>query len=580
MIFGEERPCVVLRRHYTEIYELQGEELQEEVAAKSHYVNLWRDLRMDLVPFKVTDHKLTKAVAKLKRNKSSPDGLTAEMYAGLPPEVFASLATFFTALMASLIIPEEWTVASASLAPKVLAAACLSKFRAISCLTTARKLLGYLWMQTLPDLHFRSFQTGFIPGGHAAFGVFALNRAAELSREWAQEVYVAQLDLKKAFDRVKHTAVIRALKLQGASLQCVALICALLGQSEISVSLGPFSSPSIPMHRGLPQGAPESPLLFVLVTDMVLRILMGRWEARGSGWRLDSLWLCAICYADDIILISSSKADLERMVSETIAGFQDVGLDVGADKTHWTSWPAALGSTLRAGRCDVSWSPHLTFVGGVVNLAGNCGPAIDLRIAQATKVFHRWKKLLLCRWIPRSRRIALLLKTVFVSLLWLAATWTPTKKQRQFLDSWGARTAARVARVRRNVLDDVGQHWRRLHREGHRLLRAAGGGIQSMRLVLLHRFAGHVARLRPGEIPLALRTRCLSWWRYHQRRYNGRRDGMHPRRFKVARWESQMVDVYGEVENEDITVDAGWILEAQDRGAWKAREGAFAARVF
>ena len=56
----------------------------------------------------------------------------------------------------------------------------------------------------LPALRFESFQTGFVPGSHAAAGVFALTRAAEISKEWGQTIYVAQIDLCKAFDRVTH----------------------------------------------------------------------------------------------------------------------------------------------------------------------------------------------------------------------------------------------------------------------------------------------------------------------------------------------------------------------------------------
>ena len=85
--------------------------------------------------------------------------------------------------MATMVIPAVWTAIPASLIPKVIGATELSKFRSIACLTAARKILGYLWMQTLPVLHFETFQTGFVPGGHALSGVFTIGKAAELGRE-------------------------------------------------------------------------------------------------------------------------------------------------------------------------------------------------------------------------------------------------------------------------------------------------------------------------------------------------------------------------------------------------------------
>ena len=70
------------------------------------------------------------------------------------------------------------------LIPEVIGAASLSRLRAIACLRTAGKILGYIWMRMLPVLVFCSFQTGFVKGCQAADGVCVVNRAAEVSREW------------------------------------------------------------------------------------------------------------------------------------------------------------------------------------------------------------------------------------------------------------------------------------------------------------------------------------------------------------------------------------------------------------
>ena len=55
---------------------------------------------------------------------------------------------------------------------------------------------------------------------------------------------------------------------------------------------------------------------------------------------MHDFWLSAVCYADDVLLISSSKADLEKMAAEVIAAFLLVGLEVGAEKSHWSCYPS------------------------------------------------------------------------------------------------------------------------------------------------------------------------------------------------------------------------------------------------
>ena len=386
---------------------------------------------------------------------------------------------------------------------------------------------------------------------------------------------VLQLDLSKAFDRVKHSAVISALKLQGCSLQCLAVLCAMLNQSKVAVSLGHVTASSVDMMRGLPQGAPESPLIFVLVTEFVLRPLLRKWRARGSGWSLDLLWLAAVCYADDILLISSSRSDLEVMAKELIAAFGDAGLDVSAAKCHWTSYPPAPTKSLIVESASLSWEAQMTFVGTILEISGNDGAALENRLAKAVKVFHTWAPFLQCRHVSVRRRLLLLVATVFSSALWLAETWLLTKQQREHLESWGARLAARVCVMGRRVSEEIGQFWRRLHRRGHRLLRAVGGGLDGRRAARMHSFAGHVARSTQELLSTTLHTRCLSWWRFQQARYQSRHDGIHPKRFKTWRWESQLTEYYGEVESEDAAENVGWMLLAQNRDTWKGSLEAF-----
>ena len=562
---GNADPSLVIHDFYQDIYCLDSDTMQKEQATKTERIETWRALRIDLLPFRFTMTHILAAISKLKNGKGSPDGCTAEMYKALPASALEKLCDFFTRLFACLDFPESWTVVGASLIPKVVGASSLSKFRAIACLPVARKLCGYLWMQMLPPLRFLSFQCGFIPGSHAASGVYTVKRAAELSREWNVPLFVAQLDLRKAFDRVFHSAVLAALRLQGASLQCVAVMSALLSQSKTTISLSQVRSEVISMQRGLPQGAPDSPLLFVLVTEMVLRPLLQKWRERQSGWSFSGLLLAAVCYADDIMVLSSSKADLQLMISELIDAFSLVGLDVSTDKCHWTSYPARSKEKLKFRADKVKWEPQLTFVGTILNFNGNDGTALENRLAQGTKVFHKWKPILQCRQAPLAARIRLTSATVFSAVLWLSETWHLTKRQQKQLNSWGARIMARVVGLRPRVEEDSAEFWRRLFRTGHKIMDAYGGSLEVRRRQRLHAFAGHLAR-QPDALPgVALRTRSLAWWRFFQQT-GGQ---THPKQFKPWRWEEQLVAYYGEACSVFVDESVGWMQAAQERGEWK-----------
>ena len=110
--------------------------------------------------------------------------------------------------------------------------------------------------------------------------------------------------------------------------------------------------------------------------------------------------MAAVCYADDIMVLSSSKVDLQRMISELIDAFAQVGLDVSTDKCHWTSYPARAQEKLKFGADKVKWESQLTFVGTILDFNGNEGAALENRLTQGTKVFHKWKPILLSKHVP------------------------------------------------------------------------------------------------------------------------------------------------------------------------------------
>lgn len=578
-IAGKTDPKQLLTEFYKELYGLPETEKRNIHDERQHWIDTWRSLQIDIGTEMVTRQKLDQALKKLKKSKGSPDGITAEMLLALPDESKNRLAADISHRCRSLTFPQEWMKSMTTLAPKVYGATKLANFRPIAGLCAMRKLLGYLWILSLPILTFLTLQTAFIPGSHADTGVFMLNRAAELSREWRIPLVLAQLDLKKAFDHVNHKAAFTAMKLQGISLEGIALIAAIWQTSVVLVRLGQVSSEEIPMDRGLPQGAPESPLIFTMIMEMIIRSLEPEWKARGYGFSLDEFRMTCVCYADDIVLAATTREDLESMIADVITALNGIGLGIGAEKTHWTSTPPLKNEDITVCERKVPWEETLTFVGTVLDLRGSAWAAMTYRMAQANKALAKWKPLLTCPWIPRARRVQMLAKTVWPSFLWGSSTWTLTKDQRTKISSWSARSAARVARLRRapGQLDD--QWWRLMHKTGHKLIEKSHIDLVKLCRLRLHGWAGHIARMQPtAPAAQALRCRGLQWWRWRQQQHKLTKNkwtGPHPRRYKLYRWEEQLAQHYGEGYSEDIASNTGWLLTAQDRERWRERSASF-----
>ena len=115
--------------------------------------------------------------------------------------------------------------------------------------------------------------------------------------------------------------------------------------------------------------------------------------------------LAAICYADDVVLVAASVAAAEVMVAEMIAKLKEVGLTVGAQKTHWTSFPKMTDKNIMVDGLAVLWEEVLEFVGSKVCLDGNVRYAIAHRTAQANKCLTNGRPVLRSSWLPRLLRL-------------------------------------------------------------------------------------------------------------------------------------------------------------------------------
>ena len=122
--------------------------------------------------------------------------------------------------------------------------------------------------------------------------------------------------------------------------------------------LGTVTSNKVQMSRGLPQGAPESPVISHL-HELLLRDFVKSWISRKLAWRLDDFTLAAICYVDDVVLIGVSVSAAETMVSEVIEKLKDVGVTVGAQKTHWTSFPKIMDKNIMVDGSAKVWEEVL-----------------------------------------------------------------------------------------------------------------------------------------------------------------------------------------------------------------------------
>ncbi|KAH7712851.1 hypothetical protein AAVH_19800 [Aphelenchoides avenae] len=141
---------------------------------------------------------------------------------------------------------------------------------------------------------------------------------------------------EKAFDTIETNAVLNALEAQGVHRRYIDILEDVYDECDTHITL--FDKPiTIPIRRGVRQGDTISPKLFTAALEMIFRDL--RWEERRSaGINIDGKRLTHLRFADDIVLVGSSRADVQKRLEELNERSNAVGLRINKEKTEWLEY--------------------------------------------------------------------------------------------------------------------------------------------------------------------------------------------------------------------------------------------------
>ena len=129
-----------------------------------------------------------------------------------------------------------------------------------------------------------------------------------------RQLHLAFVDMRAAFDSVNHGILARAMHALGFAEADIKLAAASLGnQSHRVRTAAGLTEPVRVTDAGVPQGACESPCLFAIMLEPLLRELETSYAAK-YGFKIGRTSICVQAFADDMVLISESKVGLQEML--------------------------------------------------------------------------------------------------------------------------------------------------------------------------------------------------------------------------------------------------------------------------
>lgn len=286
--------------------------------------------------------EIRNAFFSLPRNKTcGPDGFSAEFFCGcwdvVGPEVCDAIEEFF--LSGSML--KQWNATTLVLIPKINNASSTSDFRPISCLNTIYKVISRLLAsRLLPFLSqvISSAQSAFLPGRLIGENILlATDLVNGYNRQSVEPKSMLMVDLRKAFDSVRWDFVLAALTSLGIPSKFVQWISECISTASFTVAFNGTTGGNFTSTKGLRQGDPLSPYLFVLVMEVFSSLLQSRFD---SGYihyhpRASDLKLSHLMFADDVMIFFDGGSSSLHGVTEALDDFASwSGLRINPQKSQ------------------------------------------------------------------------------------------------------------------------------------------------------------------------------------------------------------------------------------------------------
>ncbi|XP_047943001.1 uncharacterized protein LOC125189814 [Salvia hispanica] len=307
-----------------------GRELIDDLENKSSAVEFFKDLLAPDAPVLAEmDPDLIRPLPHSTRLETLSDPPDADEVkrASIGADVIEAVQQFFNGAFLSRRI----TATSIVLIPKKALPETWADYHPISFCNVSNKIITkILTARTTPllPLVISPNQSGFVKGQ-------LLNDNVLLAQEMFHELYrccpapnvANKIDMAKAYERVQRSFLLQVLRHMGFTEAWLSLIERSIGSCWFSVLINGAPSGFIKSTRGLRQGDPISPALFVIAAEYLSKaldkVILGKRDMTFKAARR-CMEINHLAYADDIIIFTQAATPALRQLRTCLTNYEAV----------------------------------------------------------------------------------------------------------------------------------------------------------------------------------------------------------------------------------------------------------------
>ena len=196
-------------------------------------------------------------------------------------------------------------------------------------------------------------QFGFRKNCSTTDAIFIVREAIQATKD---PIYLCMIDLRAAYDHIDRNMLFKVLSIRTKAFMLTSILKALYTGTITAIK---NTVDHFQVHTGCRQGGIESPVLFNIYMDFVLRCaeheVLEKFRSTGLkyAYRIKSESttreqrvhgisghgrLCMLLYADDIVLFCEDVNELQSITNIYDAAFSRFGLTIACDKTKTMSF--------------------------------------------------------------------------------------------------------------------------------------------------------------------------------------------------------------------------------------------------
>lgn len=352
----------------------------------------------------ITEKEVRSTIRALPRRKApGPDGLHNEFYIHNENTVAPLLTAALNDIHKLGLLPDSFRQGEITYIYKKKDPNDIRNYRPITLLNTDYKILTRILVKRI-EKGMREFvsteQNGFVPGRQITDNTWLCKLVQAYLDETDEHGMFLFLDLEKAFDRVSHEYLLRAVREAGLPPRYVAWLELLYNQERPPIRrarINGETSEFFPIQSGTAQGCPLSPILFLFITEGFTRLI--RDDPEVTGIQVAQVAVKVSHFADDTILMPRSFDEARYILEQLIPRFERAtGMALNATKTEGL----LLGGLRRSppptppSLAHIRWCPDGQ---SIISLGVPFGYDLDeeafweTKLTQATKAAARWARL-------------------------------------------------------------------------------------------------------------------------------------------------------------------------------------------